>query len=190
MKTYRMNPEFQRTAREIVNAHVTMNVTPVINELSYHNSPIAIEEIADLAYTLDHSSALIESGEARWDEILEQWISNDDNAERWDDAQVACEALDIDPHERETLEYWVVDSWLAEQLRKQGENVESIVEFDWYVWGRTTSGQAISIDSCIEQITERVLLTVPGGGDMMPGLCLDRAWLRLVKRSTKDGRKI
>ena len=112
------------------------------------------------------SSALIESREARWDEIREQWISNDDhlitvldpyNADCWDDAQAACEALDIDPHEHETLEYWVVDSWLAQQLRKQDENVGYISEFDWYVWCRTTSGQAISIDSCIEQITENLI---------------------------------
>lgn len=166
MKTDRMDPEFQRAARGIVNAHVYLNVTPVINELVTLESRLVVDEIADLSCNLDYSSALIESREARWDEIREQWISNDDhlitvldpyNADCWDDAQAACEALDIDPHEHETLEYWVVDSWLAQQLRKQDENVGYISEFDWYVWCRTTSGQAISIDSCIEQITENLI---------------------------------
>ena len=156
-KIDRMNPEFQRAARGIVNAHVYLNVTPVINELVTLESRLVADEIADLSCNLDYASALIESGKARWDEILEQWVSNDDNAMHFFEAKAACEALDIDPHEQETLEYWVVDSWLAEQLKKQGENVEIIAEFDWFVWGRTTSGQALSIDSCIEQITENVI---------------------------------
>ena len=165
-KIDRMNPEFQRAARGIVNAHVYMNVSSLIIELVTLESRLVADEITDLSCNLDYSSALIESGEARWDEIREQWISNDDalitllnpyNADCWDDAQAACEALGIEPHEQETLEYWAVDSWLANQLRKQDENVVELDDLDLRVWCRTTSGQAISIDSCIEQITENVI---------------------------------
>ena len=50
----------------------------------------------------------------------------------------------------EALEHWVVSDYLAERLKKAGEMV-----MDFYnlpIWGRTTSGQAISIDSVIVDI--------------------------------------
>lgn len=53
----------------------------------------------------------------------------------------------------EVLEYWAVSEWLAEKLK---ENGEAVVEFGLTnVWGRTTSGQAISIDYVIEKIVEQ-----------------------------------
>ena len=156
-KIDRMDPEFQRAASELVNAHVYLNVSSVINELVTLESRLVVDEIADLSCNLDYSSALIESGVARWDEIREQWISNDDDADHWDDAKAACDDLYIDPHEQETLEYWHVDSWIANQLRKQDENVVGLDGLNLRVWCRTTSGQAISIDSCIEQITENLI---------------------------------
>ena len=50
----------------------------------------------------------------------------------------------------EALEHWLVSNWLAERLREEGEMV---IEFlGLTIWGRTTSGQAIYIDSVIEDI--------------------------------------
>lgn len=51
----------------------------------------------------------------------------------------------------DVYEYWAVSSWLAHKLEVQGE----IVENDFYglcVWGRTTTGQAISMDYVIREI--------------------------------------
>ena len=50
----------------------------------------------------------------------------------------------------EALEHWLVSTWLANRLRKEGEMVIDFM--DLTIWGRTTSGQAISIDSVIENI--------------------------------------
>lgn len=67
--------------------------------------------------------------------------------------QNACEASGVDPHEIEVYEHWAVSSWLAEKLIAKGERVDT--DFAGLnVWARTTTGQAISIDSVIEAITK------------------------------------
>lgn len=50
----------------------------------------------------------------------------------------------------EVLEWWLVTPWLAARLKEQGEIV--IDEYGCHWWGRTTSGQAIYMDSVIQEI--------------------------------------
>lgn len=65
--------------------------------------------------------------------------------------QDLCEAQDIEPHDREVYEHWVVTPWLAEKLIEHGEKVDT--DFAGLcVWARTTTGQQISADSVIEDI--------------------------------------
>ncbi len=52
----------------------------------------------------------------------------------------------------EVYEHWIVSDWLAEQLRARGEAVSNDIS-GLVVWGRTTTGQAISMDSVIRDIT-------------------------------------
>lgn len=58
----------------------------------------------------------------------------------------------LDSFVNDVQEWWLVDSWLAEQLQQQGEVV--IEEYGCYWWGRSTSGQAIYLDSVIQSICE------------------------------------
>lgn len=58
----------------------------------------------------------------------------------------------LDPFTDEVLEWWLIDSWLAERLQQEGEVV--IEEYGCYWWGRSTSGQAICLDSVIQKIAE------------------------------------
>ena len=58
----------------------------------------------------------------------------------------------LDSFVDDVLEWWLVDSWLAERLKQQGEVV--IEEYGCYWWGRSTSGQAIYLDSVIQSICE------------------------------------
>lgn len=58
----------------------------------------------------------------------------------------------LDPFTDEVLEWWLIDSWLAERLQQEGEVV--IEEYGCYWWGRSTSGQAIYLDSVIQKIAE------------------------------------
>lgn len=67
------------------------------------------------------------------------------------DYEAICTAHGLDYEYTEALEYWVVSSWLAEKLVEKGESIAEVCGLT--VWGRCTSGQAISIDSVIEAIS-------------------------------------
>jgi hypothetical protein len=61
---------------------------------------------------------------------------------------------------REIYEWWFVSSWFYGQLRKKGEPV---MDSDYgYLWGRTCTGQAISLDAIIEEIYDELHLQKPG----------------------------
>ena len=50
----------------------------------------------------------------------------------------------------EVFEWWLVSPYLADELKEQGEIVIDALGCYW--WGRTTSGQAIYMDSAIQKI--------------------------------------
>jgi len=50
----------------------------------------------------------------------------------------------------EIYEYWAVTKWLAEKLKEKGEVVFEL--WDFHVWGRQTTGQAIKLDPVIQEI--------------------------------------
>lgn len=50
----------------------------------------------------------------------------------------------------EIFEWWLVSPYLADELKEQGEIVIDALGCYW--WGRTTSGQAIYMDSAIQKI--------------------------------------
>lgn len=56
-----------------------------------------------------------------------------------------------EPYPMEVLEWWSVDEHFAELLERQGECVAYDVWGIDAIWGRTTSGQAVYLDYCIEQ---------------------------------------
>lgn len=51
---------------------------------------------------------------------------------------------------QEIYEYWFVSHWLYEELKKRNEPVIE-TNYGW-LWGRTCTGQMISMDSVIENI--------------------------------------
>ena len=70
-----------------------------------------------------------------------------------DDAETICDLQNLDPYDyaREIYEHWIVSDWLADKLAAKGEAVSKDIA-GLTVWGRTTTGQAISMDHVIEQI--------------------------------------
>jgi hypothetical protein len=70
-----------------------------------------------------------------------------------DDAATICDFQNLDPYDyaREIFEHWIVTDWLADKLAAKGEAVSKDIA-GLTVWGRTTTGQAISMDHVIEQI--------------------------------------
>ena len=55
-----------------------------------------------------------------------------------------------EPQEIKICEYWIVTPYLGEQLREKGEPV--LKRWGGWIWGRTCTGQAISLDSVISSI--------------------------------------
>jgi len=60
---------------------------------------------------------------------------------------------DEDDEPQEIYEWWIVDSWLLEELKKENEPVLENDYGEW--WGRTTTGQAIFLDGIIERIYKK-----------------------------------
>jgi len=59
-----------------------------------------------------------------------------------------------DPHTRKAEEFWIVSDWLAEKLETQGEPVAELDSLP--IWGRTCSGQMISMDGAILSIAQDI----------------------------------
>ena len=69
----------------------------------------------------------------------------------------AFDLHDMDPSEyqREVFEHWIVSDWLANRLEERGERVLRDF-FGVTIWGRTCSGQAISLDGVIGDIYDEL----------------------------------
>jgi hypothetical protein len=146
-------------ARDIVAREVYCNVGGMVCRLAEKEDEQAIEACMPVP---DYESAAIDEG---WkhagkragdtDEDDFVWLNAD--SEQFDgSARELCEDQRIEPHDREVFEHWAVSNWLAARLEEQGERVDT----DFYglnVWSRTTTGQAIYADECIEQIAANVL---------------------------------
>lgn len=76
----------------------------------------------------------------------------------WEDVANRFSVLDEedeDYEEKEVYEWWIVDGWLLDKLESKGEVVLRSDYGDW--WGRGTSGQAIAMDTVIEDIVKEIL---------------------------------
>jgi len=61
-----------------------------------------------------------------------------------------------EPELIEALEFWIVMPWFGDELKKRGEIVnEDFLGF--CIWGRTTSGQAISLDWVVQDILKDIV---------------------------------
>jgi len=68
----------------------------------------------------------------------------------YDGWQKVCDDNRLDPEQREVYEHWIVSSWLARKLEERGEITGEVCGLT--IWGRCTTGQAISMDNVIEEL--------------------------------------
>ena len=61
---------------------------------------------------------------------------------------------DVDNKQEEIYEWWAVSKWFGEKLQQQGCAV--IESYSKSYWGRTTTGQCISLDSCVVNIAKEM----------------------------------
>ena len=99
------------------------------------------------ATTQDNCRRLVDNHVYHNVSYLVQELSQD---EKYMDDLLEVQVRYDDEYAEEALEHWLVSAWLAHRLREEGEMVIDFL--DLTIWGRTTSGQAISIDSVIEDI--------------------------------------
>lgn len=62
-----------------------------------------------------------------------------------------CNEHDLEPEDEEIYEHWVVTHWLADKLAAHGEVTNRSI-CGLTIWGRGTTGQAITMDHVIQQI--------------------------------------
>lgn len=120
-----------------------------------------LAELCDQAEALaapidDWEEAALQAGWCESDAGTIYHPTVEDVYETWADV---CAEQDIDPVERESLEFWSVSPWLARKLEAAGEKVDH--DFAGLtVWARTTSGQGIAMDSVIVAIYNEMMASV------------------------------
>ena len=77
------------------------------------------------------------------------------HADSW---QELCEEQGINPYDVEVFEHWAVTNWFSEKLKEHGEIVGEL--FDFTLWGRCTTGQAIYMDGIIREIANEMEILV------------------------------
>lgn len=153
------NDEIRKEAQSLVNAYVIHRAnelaqiameSPSIFDEGYDFQEAMIRHDYDSAaqYWLDSLSADDLADTCENEEMtkheLQEWV--------WEDPQQVCADYDLDPEFIEIYEFWIVDSWFANRLQERGECVADLLDFK--IWGRSTTGQAISMDYLILSIAE------------------------------------
>ncbi|MGG3810948.1 hypothetical protein ABEV34_04765 [Methylorubrum rhodesianum] len=122
------------------------------------------EQAAELAApVLDYEGAAREAGfEERDLDGTPHWCHRDTPADNpyscfYETAADVCDMAPAEPHEHEVFEHWAVSQWLGDMLQAKGERVDDDFA-GLVVWARTTTGQAISMDAVIQEITRELHL--------------------------------
>ena len=171
-------PSFQRVCDAFVRKNVIYCLSSLMYDIGQH-----LEESAKI-FDEDYDTMLGWYQQDDWDEPVSYYISSLDRDEVVtylegrsiqcnDDEDVATlrEAMledirsenalqdyanenNLDPHVTEVYEHWLCESRFAEQLKEAGEIV---FEFEnMTIWGRTTTGQSISMDYVIEHMVKEL----------------------------------
>lgn len=94
----------------------------------------------EVHYCVSHLVSELAQNEAYMDELMEVCAMPDhENEDEWIEA----------------YEHWIVSDWLADKLAERGEMV--LKDFlGLTIWGRATTGQAISLDEVICDIWDSI----------------------------------
>lgn len=141
------NAEFQQLTQDRMNKEINGCISCLVDDLAKDQN--YTDELLPVLTKEDWVSAAVENKDSD-PELYSEFRESIENDFDEADAREYCERCDIDPEFNEALEHWLVSSWLYDKLETRGEMV---TEFKGLrIWGRTTSGQSISIDSVIVDI--------------------------------------
>ncbi len=143
--------DYQRAVSDFVYREVHYCVSGLISDLAKWTEGECYDNLLSVCVSDDYESAAYEAG---WSQFTDEFGANcyrdENDGQTWAGAnwQELCGAHDIEPQQNEAYEHWIVSDWLARKLEAVGE----MVSFDIHgltVWGRTTTGQSISMDRVI-----------------------------------------
>lgn len=148
----RMSAEYQDKVRQFVSREVYYCASNLVSELVQKED--YMDELLEVCVSYDYEQAAIDEGFLLDDDG--SWIPSDStDVGFWESAQECCEANDIEPYPVEVFEHWLVSDWLADKLKERGEMV--LRDFmGLTIWGRTTTGQSVSIDEVICDIWDSI----------------------------------
>lgn len=162
----------EQAASDLVSREVLCCMSSMVSTLasgfSGDGSGSDLQNLAEQAYdiaapTLDYEGAAREAGFKVVGPAAGafNWRGNGIKGQGFGAAERAweacCEENDIEPHEIEVFEHWAVSQWLGDMLQAKGERVDDDFA-GLVVWARTTTGQAISMDAVIQEITRELHL--------------------------------
>ncbi len=128
-----MNDELHDAAKRIVETHIIMNASLLVTDI----------------LRLD-----TEMGHISWEDVQNLYIDTDEDAQEEGYASLR-EMQDDGADQQEVLEWWFVTEWLFNALREKNEVV---LHSDYgRLWGRGASGQAIYMDSIMEELAKELI---------------------------------
>ena len=147
----RMTSEYQRAVSEFVGREVHACVSMLVSHLAQDCEGEYYDDILSICVQDDYQTAAEDAG---WSTFTDEFgaacyrDSTDDQTWAGGNWLDLCEVFVIEPYIIEALEHWIVSDWLANELNAAGEMVNSDI-YGLTIWGRRTSGQAISMDAVI-----------------------------------------
>lgn len=159
-----MRPEtIEDLAQTLVRNEVHICLSSLVSTLArgaFEGATGDLGSLCDQAYELaapleDWEGAATEAG---WtgphkDQFGATYYSDETDGQTWACAtwEDLCREFDLEPLAREVYEHWAVSQMLGDDLAEIGEKVD----FDFagmIVWARTTTGQAIYMDSAMYDV--------------------------------------
>lgn len=155
------NKAIREEAKSIVQHYVLHRA----NELAdfafqnMHNLDMnGIDQFSEDMVKYDYDQAATDWNKELTGEDRAEYLENNELSEQelndwvFEYPEAVCSDEMIDPEPVEIFEFWVVDNWFANRLAERGEAVSDL--FDFKIWGRSTTGQAIAMDYLILSIAE------------------------------------
>ena len=139
------------------------NISPMIEALWHQDLPEDLkEELIDMDYGLpDYEAAATDEGWVKTDDPGDREFVHPDRedtsyAESWEEL---CETqyINTDDYRQEVFEYWLVSDRLAGMLVNHDEKVVKELLGLGPIWCRTATGQAVYMDTVIEDIYNEVM---------------------------------
>ena len=159
--------DYQRAVGDLVSREVLYNVSFLVSELARHPDGGGdwCDDVLAVSVSDDWETPAWDEGWRVKADTNGDWfaagsqgnpkdcteLSAETEAEAW---RELCDLENIEPHQTEAYEHWIVSDWLARKLEAKGEMTGDICGLT--IWGRCATGQAILLDGVICEIYDEL----------------------------------